>query len=97
MQWSKSLANLLAIVALLSSCAIAASQNLQANLVGNSTGDARTLLQEQVWAEAFNWSSTTHMCQWPAVSCDDTNTSVIALYASTHLCIAETITTLSIA
>ena len=79
MHLSKFLANLLAITVVSSTCDIAVAQNLQANAEGNSTGDALTLLQEQAWAEAFNWSSSTHMCQWPAVTRDDTNTSVIAL------------------
>ena len=81
MKLCMSLANMpvLALVVLSSKCAIGTTQDLQADRLGNSTGHARTLLQEQAWAEAFNWSSTTHMCQWLSVTCDDTNTSVIAL------------------
>ena len=78
MRLLKSLANLLPIIALFSNCAVSAAEDLQANVLGNSNGDARILLQEQAWAEASNWSSATHMCLWTAVSCDDTNTSVIA-------------------
>ena len=78
MRLLKSLANLLPIIVLFSNCAVSAAEDLQANVLGNSNGDARILLQEQAWAEASNWSSATHMCLWPAVSCDDTNTSVIA-------------------
>ena len=75
-----SLANILvlALVALSSKCAVGATQDLQADRLGNSTGDARTLLQEQAWAEAFNWNSTTHMCHWPNVFCDN-DTRVYAL------------------
>lgn len=37
----------------------------------NLSEDAQTLLQEQAWADAFLWNSSTRMCHdWMGVHCD---------------------------
>ena len=48
--------------------------------VANLSADAQTLLQEQAWAEAFQWNSSTSMChQWFGVECDDSKSHVLVL------------------
>lgn len=68
---------LLATVVLASTFSIAATQ--QAGQSDDASEDTHTLLRAKDWAAAFGWNLTTDMCQWPAVECDDSNTSVSAL------------------
>ena len=70
---------LLAAVVPLITCSRGADQQFEDAPMENASDDVRTLLQEAEWAEAFGWNLTTSMCQWPAVECDNSNTSVTAL------------------
>lgn len=70
---------LLAAMVLNFICNTRAAQQSEDSAMENARDDARTLLQEAEWAEAFGWNLTTSMCQWPAVQCDNSSTSVIAL------------------
>lgn len=70
---------LLAAMVVTIKCGGGAAQQSEDFGMESLSTDARILLQEADWAEAFGWNSSTSMCQWSAVKCDNSNTSVTDL------------------
>lgn len=67
----------LAVVMITASATLTVGQPAAA---ANLSEDAQTLLQEQTWAEAFLWSSSTRMCDWAGVSeCDASGSHITSL------------------
>lgn len=73
-----SLPAILAAVMITASATLAMAQPAAA--AANLLEDAQTLLQEQAWAEAFQWNSSTRLCGWAGVSaCDASESHITSL------------------
>ena len=75
--WQTFLPAVLVVVMIAASATLTVAQPAAAT---NLSGDAQTLLQEQAWAEVFQWNSSTRMCGWAGVSgCDASESHITSL------------------